>query len=65
MPEAATPPERMMTSDEVAKVMRVAPHTVRRMRAAGKFPHAVRPGKSWLIPESDLIALLKKTYQED
>lgn len=51
------------TTEEVARIARITPWTVRRMlRDTDTFPNAVRPGKVWLIPAEDLAAYLQENY---
>jgi predicted site-specific integrase-resolvase len=47
--------------EEVAKKFRSDPATVTAWCRAGKFPGAIRPFRKWLIPESDVLALLTGT----
>lgn len=50
------------TVEEVAKIMRIAPWTARRMVRDNKFPNASKPGRQWLIPAEDLTNLLQESH---
>lgn len=56
--------EEYLTTREVAEHFRVANDTIRDWRLIGKFPNAIRPGKQWLIPMSDIRALTEEKYGE-
>ena len=47
----------ILSVDQVAKLLKIEPHTVYKMIAQGWFP-AVKPGKSYLIPKFGLILYL-------
>lgn len=53
----------MLTSEEVAKRLKVHPNTVRRWIDIGKLP-AVRVGKNYRIPERELNNLMKSEAKE-
>ena len=55
----------LMTTAEVAPVLRLTAATVSRMCNRGEFPGAVKPGKSWLIPASDVESLLRPPVAPD
>jgi len=49
---------------EVSKLFSVTPETVRNWVVEGKFPNTRRVGRKYMIPETDLQALLSSTYGE-
>lgn len=49
---------------KIAKLFSVTTETVRNWLNDGKFPNHKRVGRKWLIPESDVMALLHSTYGE-
>lgn len=55
--------EEYMTTKEVAKFLHLDTHTIRTRLRKGDFPNAIRPAiggrRSWLIPKSDVLVLLK------
>lgn len=51
--------EKMLTPQEVAQRLRVTPQTVRNWIREGKIK-AVRVGRPWRIPESELRAILEQ-----
>lgn len=52
-------PAKFLTAPEVAEILRVGTWQVVNLCRDGKIP-ATKPGKSWLIAESDLNAYLEK-----
>lgn len=57
-----SPEKDYLSSDEVARILRVTPWTVRELARVGKFPNAHRPGKAWMIPRSDVDNYIKEAY---
>jgi predicted site-specific integrase-resolvase len=51
-----------VTVKRVCGVFHTEPVNVNRWCRLGKFPNAIKPGKRWLIPESDVVALLKSGW---
>jgi len=45
---------RMLTTAEAASVLSVTERRVQAMIRAGRLPNAVKAGRDWLIPESDI-----------
>ncbi|MGF3054786.1 helix-turn-helix domain-containing protein [Microbacterium sp. YY-03] len=56
---AEIPEVTFLTVAEVAKLMRVSNMTVYRMVHSGELP-AVRFGRSYRVPESDVIAAMNR-----
>ncbi|AKJ71847.1 DNA binding protein [Tsukamurella phage TIN4] len=55
------PEQKMLNTKQVSDILLVEPGTVRELVRAGKFPNATRPGKGWLIPQSDVTNYIKET----
>lgn len=54
-----------MTVKEAAEMLRVTDWTIRRYLREGKvFKGAVRPGRNWLIPRSEVHDMFKKEYNK-
>lgn len=62
MPETLADGEQYYTVGEVAGLLRVGPATIRKRLKDGVYPGAIKPGKSWLIPESQLMNALNKRF---
>ena len=54
--------KRMLSTKQVAEYLMVKEATVRLLLRQGKFPHAMRPGRSWLVPLTDLEAYVKEKH---
>jgi len=52
--------DRLLTTEEVAEILRTGPSTVRFWRHVGKGPRATRPGRRVLYRESDVEAWLEE-----
>lgn len=55
--QEATPAERYLLVDEVARILRMAPTTVRKRLKDGDLP-GVKIGGEWRVPTARLEALL-------
>ena len=51
-----------LNADRVAEIYLVTVWTVREWCKQGKFPGAFKKGRSWLIPESDVLKDLEKKH---
>lgn len=51
-----------LTMARLCQIFRTQPVNVNRWCRQGKFPNAIKPGKSWLVPESDVVALLQSGW---
>lgn len=51
---------RNMTVQEVAEVFGVTRQRIYVMIADGKFPHATKWSRDWIIPETDVVALKRE-----
>jgi excisionase family DNA binding protein len=54
-----TPPQ-FITIPNVAATLVVSRETVRRMVLAGQFPSAIKVGRDWRVPQSDLDAYIQR-----
>lgn len=54
----------LLTVDEVAKLLKVSPITVRRHIASGRL-HAVRAGRNVRVPRESVEAFLTPVHQEE
>lgn len=54
--------KKMLSTKQVAAYLMVTEATVRLLVKQGKFPGAVRPGRSWLVPLIDLEAYVKEKH---
>jgi excisionase family DNA binding protein len=52
--------DRLLTTEEVADLLRTSPSTVRYWRHLGKGPRGRRPGRRVLYAESDVQAWLEE-----
>lgn len=48
-----------LTVERLCQIFHNKPVNVNRWCRLGQFPNAIKPGKKWLVPESDVVALLK------
>ena len=55
----------MLTTEEVAAILRRSEYTVAKMFREGKFPSVVKPGGSWLIKRSDLYKDLEEMKRKN
>jgi predicted site-specific integrase-resolvase len=53
---------KMLDADRVAEIYLVTVWTVREWCKQNKFPGAVKSGRKWLIPESDVLKDLEKKH---
>ena len=51
-----------MTVDEIAEIFKVQRETVRDWIAEGKFPNAIKLGRAWRIPRSDVVTLATEKH---
>jgi DNA-binding CsgD family transcriptional regulator/predicted DNA-binding transcriptional regulator AlpA len=59
---SAAPEQRYFSTGQVAEILGVRQVTVQKLCARGAFPHAVRIGRPWMIPECDLTPELYARY---
>jgi len=55
--------DELLTSKDVARILKIEPGAVRRYANDGKFPNAIRLGGSrniLRIPRSDVLALIER-----
>ncbi|AER26591.1 MeR-like helix-turn-helix DNA binding domain protein [Gordonia phage Amore2] len=55
------PDQELLNTREVSEILMVTEATVRVKLREGVFPNASRPGKSWLIPRSDVHKYIKES----
>nr|DAK84354.1 MAG TPA: helix-turn-helix domain protein [Caudoviricetes sp.] len=56
--------KQLLNTKIVSEILLVTPAHVRELIKAGNFPNAVRPGKGYLIPRSDLNAYILRRESE-
>ena len=59
-PSMTTATKKMMTTQEIATLMRCHPVTVQRWIRAGEFKTATRLGRRWLVRASEVEAMLSE-----
>ncbi len=57
-----TPNALFLNAHEAAGYLRLSAGRIRQLRLADRFPHAVKIGRDWLIPTTDLDAI--KVYRK-
>jgi predicted DNA-binding transcriptional regulator AlpA len=56
------PENPLLTTNEVGKILRCKGETIRVRITKGQFPNRVRAGRFWLVPKSDVDAILNQEY---